>query len=282
LGLPEAISQKFNVRNGLKIFLAPQVPLGEGLGLTGSLAVSMIKALALCAGIDLEPQEVAEFACQVADSARTASPLKADPFASAYGGLNAIETKASQPIVKSIHLASDTREALEKSLMLFRIDSIDPSSVSSPARRRLSPYKAQLDYESDGHGSNGGEEVPDVDVVAALQHGDLVAFGHSLHRSWLEDPCGRIDRGHVLLDYYRIAREVGALGGRGEVASGHGFLVLCCREEDQGRVTDALVALGMKRWPLRLASEGVEVLEAIPRAWSKLTSTTSLLSAEAL
>lgn len=51
--------------------------MGIGLGLAGSLAVSMIKALAFSCGLDLGPREVAELACSVgaeAESLRSPGP----------------------------------------------------------------------------------------------------------------------------------------------------------------------------------------------------------------
>ena len=63
LSLPKAIVCHSNVRDGLTVFLASQLPPGSGLGLSGSVAVSMIKALAFCCGLDLGPNEVAELAC---------------------------------------------------------------------------------------------------------------------------------------------------------------------------------------------------------------------------
>ncbi|MHB1319186.1 MAG: GHMP family kinase ATP-binding protein, partial [Anaerolineae bacterium] len=53
LALPKAILRLFGTRGGLNIFLSTQAPLGIGLGLSGSLAVSMIKALAFTCGLDL-------------------------------------------------------------------------------------------------------------------------------------------------------------------------------------------------------------------------------------
>jgi D-glycero-alpha-D-manno-heptose-7-phosphate kinase len=65
LRLPKAITYYFNLCDGVTIFLASQVPPGTGLGSSGSVAVSMIKALAFWCGLDLGPEQVAELACYI-------------------------------------------------------------------------------------------------------------------------------------------------------------------------------------------------------------------------
>jgi D-glycero-alpha-D-manno-heptose-7-phosphate kinase len=66
---------------------------------------------------------------------------------------------------------------------------------------------------------------------------------------------------------YQTAREHGAQGGKVTGAGGGGFLMLCCPEERQESVTEALTALGLQRRPFTLDDEGVQVMEAVP--WSR-------------
>lgn len=286
LAIPEAISRQFNVRDGLTVFLAPQVPLGGGLGLSGSLAVSMIKALAFCSGIDLEPGEVAELASGIASELVKTSAARADPYAASYGGLTSIELGGKRPTVEPVHISPMTRRRLEQSLMLFRSNGHAPGVLSSTERLGSSPGWVVADgrnpYREDGvqpHPENAlHTNEASVRIRDALEQGDLPAFGRMLHHLWSAEPRGSDGGRNGWIDRcYQVARERGALGGRGEMGAGYGSLALFCQEEDQPGVTEALAELGMVRWPLRLESAGVEILEAVPRTWSKLMSSTSLL-----
>jgi D-glycero-alpha-D-manno-heptose-7-phosphate kinase len=274
LSLPEAISKRFNIRDGLTVFLAPQAPLSGGLGLSGSLSVSMIKALAFCAGLDLDPREVAELACQIEIESLKASAINGDPYAAAYGGITSVKLCPRQTTVESLTLSSETLQALERSLLLYHINGAyltAPSKVCEGLNMWLGEIPAEL------YDRRSRPWV--VDICRELKKGNLLAFGQMLHYAWLDAhqavDQGRIDR---LTHYYGIARANGALGGCGEAGVGHSFLTLYCDEEHQPGVAEALAAVQMHRWPIKLVSDGVEVLEAMPRTWSKLMTGTSLIS----
>lgn len=273
LALPEAISKRFNIRDGLTIFLAPQAPLSGGLGLAGSLAVSMIKALAFCSGLDLEPGEAADLACQIETGLLKTSAINGDPYAAAYGGVSNTTFCSRSTTVDVLHLSEETLRVLERSLMLYHMDG-SLSSISSPLSERI---KHQV-WETTPAYTGPRSKPWIVDIRAALEKGNLTTFGQMLHHAW-QDTYQKSDNGSydLLTQCYGIARASGALGGRGEVGVGHSFLTLYCLEEDQPGVAAALAAMAMQRWPIKLVSEGVEILEVMPRTWSKIMKTTSLI-----
>ena len=119
LGLPRAIAHHFNIRKGATVFLASQLPPGTGLGLSGSVAVSMIKALAFGAGLDLGPSEVAELACYIEIEKMRMPVGKQDQYAAAFGGLNCFTFSKNNTVVEPLRLTSETGQALEENLMLF-------------------------------------------------------------------------------------------------------------------------------------------------------------------
>ena len=267
-----AISQKFSTQAGLKVFLAPQMPLAGSLSVVGSLCVSMIKALALCSGVDLEHHEVAEFACQIESEMLGTSFPSQEAYAAAYGGLTCIDAEAGRVAVESLQLSPTVWRSLERSLMLFQLTDLPLLSASSPSRS-----SALMVSETRSETDHGMNRIPGI--RAALESGDLPALGQLLSHSWQIAPS--TDQGDLaaqLLHGYQVATAHGALGGQG-IAANHGsFLALLCREEAQAAVTESLAPLGMARWPLRLASGGVEILEAMPRTRSPLLSPRGLLS----
>ncbi len=260
LNLPKAIARYFNLRDGLTVFLASQIPPGVGLGSSNSVAVSMIKALAFWCGLDLNPEEVADLACHIWVEKLGLSAGKQNHYVSAFGGLNCITFSRSGVTVEPLRLPIGTHEALESNLMLFygRL-----SSSSSTIFQRQERGSQQGDGETKLQLSVIRELG--LEIRAALERGDLESFGALLHSSWVEE-CklpGNEAATPFLAQCYRVARENGALGGKISGSDDGGFLMLYCPVERQDGVTEALEAMGLERFPFAFERQGVEVMQAI-------------------
>jgi len=263
LCLPKAIVYHFNIRDGLTVFLASQVPPGSGLGLCGSVAVSMIKALAFCCGLDLGPKEVAELACYV-EIDKLGMPVgRQDQYAAAFGGLNCITFSKSGVVVEPLCLLPKTHKALEEGLMLLFSGASHHSLATLHGQRQAGRQEDEATMRRLGTIKQLG-----IEIRAALESGDLEAFGDLLHRSWMEERELTPGLTNPTLDQcYQLARENGALGGKVTDAGSGGFLMLYCPKERQDAVTEAATALGLQRWPFALEREGVQVMQLVP--WSR-------------
>lgn len=265
LSLPKAITYHFNIQNGLTIFLATQVPPGTGLGSSGSVAVSMIKALAFWSGLDLGPREVAELACHI-EIEKMGMPVgKQDQYAAAFGDLNCF-TFSTEGVVKKepLKVTPETLEGLEKGLMLFYTGKSRQSSSILRRQKKASQAGDRATVQR-----LGTIKALGLEIKTALEKGDLEAFGELLHRSWMQKRQLTEGITTPLLDAsYRAARENGALGGKLTGAGGGGFLLLYCSEEKQEGVASALAGLGLRHRPFRFDHEGVKVMQAVP--WSQL------------
>lgn len=259
LGLPKAVTYYFNLRDGLTIFLASQVPPGTGLGSSSSVAVSMIKALAFWCGLDLGAAEVAELACYI-EIEKMGMPIgKQDQYAAAFGGLNCITFSRDGVNVEPLRVSPATREALNSNLMLFFTGS---SRQSSTILRRQNQASRERDKETvrrlDAIKELGQE------IRTALEHGDMEWFGELLHKSWMEKRQVTEGITNPFLDQcYEAARENGAWGGKVTGAGGGGFMMLYCPIEQQEAVTEALTELGLQQRPFTMDEEGVQVMQAV-------------------
>lgn len=261
LALPRAIARFLGVREGLSVLLCAQAPLRSGLGLSGSLTVSMVKALAFSCGLDLEAGEVAELAVSaMADTLGLASDGQ-HLHAAAYGGLNVINRARSQVRVEPLRLSAEVRQSLEAQLMLFEADG--PTCLHS-----------SKSYGSCTEEMRGLAPAPKrqarrgicQSARLALEQGDLTAFADSLHWLWPErHRAAEASNDSFAVECYQVARDSGAIGGQLIGAHQRGFLLLC-PEAHQQRVTGSLTALGLQRWPLALEEQGVQVMEAVSRA----------------
>jgi len=260
LGLPKAITYYFNLRDGVTIFLASQIPPGTGLGSSSSVAVSMVKALAFWCGLDLGPAEVAELACYI-EIEKLKMPIgKQDQYAAAFGGLNCIKFSRDGVAVEPLQVPAETLEALEEGLMLFFTGTSRQSSSILRRQRKAS-------QEGDQGTVRRLDAIKELglEIRTALERGDLNEFGELLHQSWMEKR--QLTEGITnssLDEYYQAARENGAVGGKITGAGGGGFLMLYCPVERQRAVTDALEGLGLQRRPFTFDHQGVQVMQAAP------------------
>ena len=266
LQLPSTVIDFFNPRKGLVVFLASEVPPGSGLGVCGALTVSMIKALSFWCGIDLEPAATADIACQIQIDRLEMPVGRQDQYAAAFGGLNQIRFSSEGVSVEPLRLAPETKETLEERLMLFFAGvSRSSSDILHHLRQGI------LDNNDEVLSRLGTIKELASKIGSALEEGDLPRFGELLHRSWLEKQhlVGGITT--PLIDQcYRTAREHGAEGGKISGAGGGGFLLLYCGKERQDGVTEALERLGLRRWPLTLDHQGVQLMQVTP--WQRLSS----------
>jgi len=262
LALPHAIAKHFDIRDGLSVLLAPPVAPGVGLGLLGSLAVSLIKGLSYFCGVDLGPKDVMELACHIGAKDMSFPIHSHYQYASAYGGISASGVCANRVSYAPLHVSPETQRALEQGLMLFFAGrssgawlSSRPDSVDDPIDP-MNGRKLELFHSL----------VSKLPVT--LEQGDTEAFGDLLHQLWLARAALEGGPSVSPLDHgYQIAREHGALGGQGRTGDGAACLILYCPQSDQEGVTKALQPLGWQRWPLMLEHSGVQVFDML--SWQR-------------
>jgi D-glycero-alpha-D-manno-heptose-7-phosphate kinase len=260
LSLPRAITEQFNMQNGLTVFLASQVPPGTGLGTSGSVAASMIKALAFCCGLDLGPREVAEMACFIEIDKMELPVGKQDPYAVAFGGLNGITFGKNDIVVEPIQVPDRAARRLREALMFFFCG---PSAQSSEILRR----QQEATQRGDRQVLTRLEAIHKLsgEMRTALERGELHSFADILHRCWLEKRQLTSGITNANLDRcYQIARENGVLGGTLTGAGGGGLLVLYCPKAHQETVKVAMEGLGLEHWPFAMEDEGVQLMQVVP------------------
>jgi len=256
LSLPKVVIDHFGVWTGLSVFLASQVPPGTGLGSSSTVAVALIKAMSVLCNARMSRQEVAELACQV-EIEKLKMPIgKQDQFAASFGGLNFIQFSPDGVVVEPIDLPGDLQAEMEGRLMLFFTGrSRDSAQILGEQKRSSERNRA---------GVIDALHVIKNTALALrndLIRGEIDTLGAHLHESWvakrqlasgITDPW--IDQ------WYRVARESGAEGGKIAGAGGGGFLLLYCLRQHQERVTEAMQAQGLHRMDFRFETGGAMVI----------------------
>lgn len=261
LVLPKAAIEWFGTRglapDGVDLFLTAEVPPGTGLGSSSAMSVALFRALAAYTGITLDTCELAELACAL-EIERLNKPIgKQDQYASAFGGLNAIEFRANGVTVTPLDLPARVAAALNERLLLFSTGQSRDSSSILREQRADSGTKSSV--------IEGLHRIKALayDMRAALLVGDLDTFGTLLDQAWQEKRglSARVSSG-AIDTWYAAARKAGALGGKIAGAGGGGFLLLYCPPEHQPAVRAALTEHELRELPFDFDWSGARTIAA--------------------
>jgi D-glycero-alpha-D-manno-heptose-7-phosphate kinase len=256
LALPRAVLSHFDIREGLSMFLASQVPPGTGLGSSSTVTVAIIKAVSSLLNLGLSKREIAELACTV-EIDKLEMPIgKQDQYAAAYGGINAITFSRDGIQIEPLMLSPQTLEGLESDILLFY------TGEARESARMLSAQNNAVRTGDPGvleslHAIKGMA----FDMRRSLEAGRLSVFGEILDASW---QCKKRLAAGIstpqIDEYYETARAHGAIGGKITGAGGGGFLMLYCCRGAGPRVTKALEQMGLRRMDFSVDFDGARIL----------------------
>ena len=239
--LPLAAFEYFGITGGYRLFIAPEVPPGTGLGSSSATAVALITAITTAQERVLSPAAVAELACHL-EIDRLQMPIgRQDQYASAFGGLNVLTFNHGETTVTPCRVTERTQRDLQDRLLLFftgqRRRSTDVLSAQRDAMRQIdSPtLNALHDIKALAHEMHG-----------ALRSGDLPAIGRLLDESWQRKRLLAPGVSNPQIDaWYREAKAAGAIGGKITGAGGGGFLMLYAEPERRREVITRMNDLGL-------------------------------------
>jgi D-glycero-alpha-D-manno-heptose-7-phosphate kinase len=266
LRLPKVIIHHFGIRTGLSVFLASQVPPGTGLGSSSTVAVALIKAMAVLSGQNLTRAQVAELACEI-EIERLGMPIgKQDQYAAAFGGFNYLEFCPQAVSVERLMLPDEAGVQLERRLLLFFTGRWHNSADILGEQRRNSEQK-------DGEAIEALHQIKEkaIRMRHHLLQGNIDAVGSLLHDSWVAKR--KLARGitdPVIDRWYELAIDAGASGGKLTGAGGGGFLLFFCQPDRQEDVTNVLNREGLRRMDFHFESGGGMVIMNNLAGWQPL------------
>lgn len=256
LNLVYRILEEFGFRSGVSVFIASEVPPGTGLGSSGSVAVALIKALAVARGRRMSPHDVAELACEIEIDRIGSNVGKQDQFASAYGGVNRIRFRPNSVTVEPLDLDHQGMRDLSNNLMLFFTGS--SHSAGTILKEQSSSLEAGEDVVTANLKFIRSQADEAAEIIASKDGGRL---GILLHEGWM---AKRKLSGSVtnpgIDTFYEDARVAGATGGKITGAGGGGFLLLYVPTEARRVVVQKMASHGLTPMRCDIDGSGATVL----------------------
>ncbi len=239
----------------LEITSMADIPAGTGLGSSGSFTTALLRALHALKKNLVHPQEVAEQACHIEIDLLKEPVGKQDQYIAAYGGLTCFRFLPNDSVEAwPLKIDRDTLYQLEDHLLLFftgysRAAStvLREQDVKSKARDREMISNLHFIKEL-------GLESRD-----ALESGDLVKFAELMNTHWEHKKQRSAGMSNSQInDWYQLARQHGALGGKLIGAGGGGFLMFYT--EERARLRQAMREAGLQEVRFRFDFEGTKVV----------------------
>jgi D-glycero-alpha-D-manno-heptose-7-phosphate kinase len=240
---------------GLEITSMADIPAGTGLGSSGSFTTALLRALHALNMSTIAPAALAEQACHI-ELGLLGEPIgKQDQYIAAHGGLTCFTFHPGGRVESApLEISRETLYDLEDNLLLF---------FTGYSRSASAVLK-----EQDAKSRAGDREMIDNlhfvkrlghDSKAALEAGDLAAFAELMNVHWehKKKRSGAMSK-TAIDEWYRLARDNGAAGGKLIGAGGGGFLMFYA--EDNVRLRRAMTGAGLREVRFRFDFGGTAVL----------------------
>ena len=239
----------------VEITTLADIPAGTGLGSSGSFTTALLRALFAHRRRFLLPGELAELACEI-EIDRLREPVgKQDQYIAAYGGVTCFTFCPDERVEATpLKLSMASMQDLEENLLLF-FTGFARSAGSILADQHARTAGAETEMLANLH------HVKELGLKSreTLERGDLAGFGALMHEYWEHKKRRSPGMSNPQIDeWYELARNHGALGGKVVGAGGGGFLMFYA--EDHRRLRRAMAGAGLEEVRFRFDFEGTKVL----------------------
>lgn len=242
------------IPRGVDIVTLADVPShGTGLGSSSTVTVGLLNALYAFQGIYKPPLQLAEEAARIEIDVLGNPIGRQDQYAAAVGGFNYIEflPKGGGVRVEPVVCSADTFKRLQRSLLFF---------YTGRQRNASDVLREQRSAIRDGRVVESLKKMRDLasDLRERLGAGEADALGPLLRENW-ELKKGLSDgvTDQRVNDWYELALDAGAVGGKLLGAGGGGFLLLFADPASHATIRARLSEL--RELPLRFSARGTHI-----------------------
>lgn len=239
----------------LEITSMADIPAGTGLGSSGSFTTALLKALNTYRKNIVHPEELAESACHIEIDILKEPVGKQDQYISAYGGVTCFSImKDGKVKAEPLKTSPETLYNLEDNLLLF-FTGYSRSASSILAEQDIKTKKNDPSMIDNLH------YVKELGLRSklALERGKMGEFAEIMQEHWRHKKKRSHSMSNPKIDeWYELAINNGALGGKLIGAGGGGFLMFYAEHKSQLR--QALAKAGLKEIRFHFDFEGTKIV----------------------
>jgi len=251
------------IDGGIEIFSAADIPSNTGLGSSGSFTVALLTALHTYLQ-DMKKEspptktEIAEQACHIAIDLLKEPSGKQDEYIASHGGLTSFSVSTQGEVnVESLFpgkIPFQTINELEHNLLMFYTGIRRESS-------QILKHQAKSTQDGEKNMVDNLGMVKEIGkkIKEALEKGNLARFGELLDAHWQEKIKRKGTSDPKINEWYKTAKQAGAIGGKLMGAGGGGFFLFYC-ENQKEKLRQAMTSQGLVETGFRFDLEGVKVV----------------------
>lgn len=218
----------------LEITSMADIPAGTGLGSSGSFTTALLKALNAHQKNLIHPEELAEQACHIELDILQEPIGKQDQYIAAYGGLTCFTFMPDGKVqAVPLKISEETLYNLEDNLLLFFTGYSRSASNILREQNDKSKQNNQSMIDNLHYVKEMGYRSKD-----ALENGNLHEFAAIMNEHWQrkKERSGSMSNPKIN-EWYDLALENGAIGGKLIGAGGGGFLMFYADQKTKLRHT---------------------------------------------
>ena len=246
-----------NIDFPLEIGSMADLAAGTGMGSSSSYTVALLTGLNQLKRRYLHLQELAEEACKIEIDLCEKPIGKQDQYAATFGGIIHLDIDQLGNVkVTPLKLNTETIYELENRLLMFY------TNIQRDANKILGE-QSQKAKEKELSALEAMHKIKKIgeDVKNALLKGDVTAFGQLLHEHWQtkKNISGKMSNPQID-EWYELALQNGAIGGKVMGAGGGGFMLFCVEEGKRKQFRKVMENNGLKYMDFKFDFQGVKVL----------------------
>jgi D-glycero-alpha-D-manno-heptose-7-phosphate kinase len=243
-----------DLTDGVEIHSIGEVPSGTGLGSSSSFLVGLLNALYAYQGKHVSQEQLAREACEIEINSLKEPIGRQDQYVAAFGGLNKINFLRDEAYIKPIICKKQTLKSLQENLLLFYFGKPrEASTILSDQNKEVLEKDEIFSYYL---------KMRDMsdELESDIIKNDLTRFGYLLHENWLlKKQLANGISNRDIDNYYKIALQSGALGGKLLGAGGGGFLLIYA-EKDKHEAIRKNLGKDLQEVPLEFDMEGTKII----------------------
>lgn len=238
---------------GLELCSMADIPSGTGLGSSSSFTTALLKALHVYKKNIVNARELAEQACHIELDLLKEPIGKQDQFISAYGGITQFTFNQNGTVEASpLRISEETFDKLTDNLLLF----FTGYSRSASNILKEQDQKSKQDDKEMNDNLNFVKEIG-FKSKKLLEDGDLVEFAKLMDVHWQHKKKRSNNMSNLKInEWYDLAIQNGAIGGKLIGAGGGGFLMFY--SEDKASLRKTMRSLGLKEVRFSFDFEGTK------------------------
>lgn len=241
-----------NIDGGIEIVSISDIPSrGTGLGSSSTFLVGLLNALHAFKGEHASPKQLAEEAVLIERDILKEAGGKQDQYMAAYGGIQFMEFFPDERVaIKPVIMTEESRNQLQSNLLLF---------YTNRERSSAAIHKVQADGVDSKVDSYKFMRGLAFEMFDSMSKGNIRDVGNLLHKNWEHKKSLATGISDEKIDeWYSLALENGASGGKMIGAGGGGFLLLFAPENAHERIGHSLPEL--KEEEFRIEYDGSRII----------------------